>query len=44
MPFMPVPVYHHEGEGLAGPPVVVAVLAAFLLWSERKAFAHLLTR
>jgi putative oxidoreductase len=28
--------------GLFGPPLVVAVLAAFLLWTERKAFAGLM--
>jgi putative oxidoreductase len=28
--------------GLIGPPLVVAVFAAFLLWSERKAFLGLL--
>jgi len=31
-----------KGEGLFGPPLVVAVLALFLLWSGRKAFAGLL--
>ncbi|MCE0524221.1 MAG: hypothetical protein LV480_15055 [Methylacidiphilales bacterium] len=31
-----------KGEGLAGPPILVAVLALFLLWSGRKAFAGLM--
>lgn len=31
-----------KGHGLIGPPILVAVLAAFLLWAERKAFASLL--
>ena len=31
-----------KGEGLAGPPIVVAVLALFLLWSGRRAFAGLM--
>ncbi len=31
-----------KGEGLFGPPLLVAVLGAFLLWAERKAFAGLL--
>ena len=31
-----------KGEGLMGPPLVVAVLAAFLLWAERSAFARLM--
>ncbi len=31
-----------KGEGLFGPPILVGVLAAFLLWSARKAFAGLL--
>jgi putative oxidoreductase len=31
-----------KGQGLFGPPLVVAVLAAFLLWTSRKAFAGLL--
>ena len=30
-----------HGEGLAGPPIVVGVLAAFLLWVKRGAFAGL---
>ncbi len=33
-----------KGQGLAGPPILVAVLAAFLLWSERGAFAGLIKR
>jgi hypothetical protein len=33
-----------KGVGLAGPPLVVAALGLFLLWSERKAFAGLLHR
>jgi hypothetical protein len=31
-----------KGEGLVGLPIVVAILALFLLWSGRKAFAGLL--
>jgi len=31
-----------KGEGLFGPPIVVALLALFLLWSGRKAFAGLM--
>ena len=31
-----------KGHGLFGPPILIAVLAAFLLWAERKAFAGLL--
>ena len=31
-----------KGEGLMGPPIIVAVLALFLLWSGRRAFAGLL--
>ena len=31
-----------KGEGLMGPPLLVAVLALFLLWTERRAFAELL--
>jgi hypothetical protein len=31
-----------KGEGLFGPPLVVAVLAAFLLWVGRKSFAGLM--
>ena len=31
-----------KGEGLVGPPLLVAVLAAFLLWASRKAFLGLL--
>jgi len=31
-----------KGDGLIGPPLVVAVLALFLLWSGRKAFAGLM--
>jgi hypothetical protein len=30
-----------KGEGLVGPPLVVAVLGAFLLWAGRGAFAGL---
>jgi len=30
-----------KGQGLAGPPILVAALAAFLLWAERKAFLRL---
>jgi putative oxidoreductase len=30
-----------KGEGLIGPPIVVTLLAAFLLWANRKAFANL---
>jgi hypothetical protein len=30
-----------KGAGLAGPPILVAVLAAFLLWAERKSFLKL---
>jgi putative oxidoreductase len=33
-----------KGEGLLGVPVVIALLAAFLLWSERRAFASLVNR
>jgi hypothetical protein len=31
-----------KGEGLVGPPMLIALLAVFLLWSGRKAFAGLL--
>jgi len=31
-----------EKSGLVGPPLLVAVLAAFLLWAERKSFLGLL--
>jgi putative oxidoreductase len=31
-----------EKSGLLGPPLVVALLAAFLLWAERKSFLGLL--
>jgi putative oxidoreductase len=31
-----------KGEGLFGPPILVALLALFLLWSGRKAFAGLM--
>jgi hypothetical protein len=31
-----------KGNGLVGPPLLIALLAAFLLWAERKAFAGLL--
>jgi hypothetical protein len=31
-----------QGAGLMGPPLVVAVLAAFLLFAERKSFAALI--
>jgi putative oxidoreductase len=31
-----------KGQGLFGPPIIVAILAAFLLWAGRKAFAGLL--
>jgi putative oxidoreductase len=30
-----------KGQGLFGPPIVVAVLAAFLLWAGRRSFAAL---
>ena len=30
-----------KGNGLAGPPIVVAILAAFLLWTSRREFAGL---
>ena len=30
-----------KGQGLIGPPLLVAVLAAFLLWANRRAFAGL---
>lgn len=30
-----------KGEGLVGPPIIVAIMALFLLWSGRKAFAGL---
>jgi putative oxidoreductase len=33
-----------KGMGLIGPPLLVAVLGLFLLWSERKAFAGLINR
>ena len=33
-----------QGDGLLGPPLVVAVLAVFLLFVERRAFAGLLHR
>jgi putative oxidoreductase len=33
------------GEGLLSPMVIIVVLlAAFLLWTERRAFLHLITR
>jgi hypothetical protein len=31
-----------KGEGLMGPPLLVAVLAAFVLFAERRSFAALL--
>src|ERR1700677_2236533 len=31
-----------KGQGLLGPPLVVGVLAAFLLWAARKSFAGLM--
>jgi putative oxidoreductase len=31
-----------KGEGLFGPPIIVAILAAFLLWAGRKSFAGLM--
>jgi len=31
-----------KGEGLVGPPILVAALALFLLWAGRKSFAGLL--
>jgi hypothetical protein len=31
-----------QGNGLVGPPLVVALLAAFLLWCERGKFAGLM--
>jgi putative oxidoreductase len=31
-----------KGEGLVGIPLLIAVLALFLLWTERKAFAGLI--
>jgi hypothetical protein len=31
-----------KGEGLIGPPILIAVLALFLLWAGRKAFAGLM--
>ena len=31
-----------KGAGLFGPPIVVALLSAFLLWSNRQAFANLI--
>jgi putative oxidoreductase len=31
-----------KGEGLFGPPIIVAVLALFLLWTARRAFAGLI--
>jgi hypothetical protein len=31
-----------EGHGLFGPPILVAVLAAFLLWAGRRSFAGLM--
>ena len=31
-----------KGNGLFGPPLLVAVLAAFLLWAGRKSFAGLM--
>lgn len=31
-----------NGEGLVGPPILIAILALFLLWSGRKAFAGLI--
>jgi hypothetical protein len=33
-----------KGMGLVGPPLLVAALGLFLLWSERRAFAGLLNR
>jgi hypothetical protein len=35
-------VFIMKGEGLFGPPIIVALLSLFLLWSERKAFAGLI--
>jgi putative oxidoreductase len=32
-----------KGEGLFGPPLIVAVLSAFLLWANRRAFLGLLS-
>ena len=31
-----------KGEGLMGIPVIIALMALFLLWAERKAFAGLI--
>lgn len=31
-----------KGEGLFGPPILIGVLGAFLLWAGRKAFAGLM--
>jgi putative oxidoreductase len=31
-----------KGEGLVGPPLLVALLGAFLLWAGRKSFAGLM--
>jgi putative oxidoreductase len=31
-----------KGEGLFGPPILIALMALFLLWSGRKAFAGLM--
>jgi hypothetical protein len=31
-----------KGQGLFGPPIIVALLSAFLLWTARRAFASLL--
>lgn len=35
-------IFVNKGEGLAGPPLVVAFLGLFLLWAERKKFAGLM--
>ena len=35
-------VFLTKGAGLVGPPLLVAVLALFLLWTERAAFSRLL--
>jgi len=31
-----------KGQGLFGPPILVVILAAFLLWAGRKAFSRLM--
>jgi hypothetical protein len=31
-----------KGEGLVGLPIIIAIMALFLLWSGRKAFAGLM--